>query len=179
MRICLYGGAGIGKSVLASWLFYKLKQQHISVELINEYIKQWAWEGRKPESFDQMYIFAKQLRQEDILVRRGVHIVTDSPLPLQLAYAKQQNCPFYEDLLSLCKKFDKDHPAVHILLKRTAPFDAEGRYETYSQAVQMDYNIHNLLDSYSPGHYIYIDPLDEIGREAVLTAAIAAICRGN
>jgi DNA replication protein DnaC len=50
-RICLYGGPGSGKSKLACYLNYMLMDYDI--DLVSEYIKAWAYEGKIPESLDQ------------------------------------------------------------------------------------------------------------------------------
>jgi nicotinamide riboside kinase len=159
MRINIYGGPGSGKSTTAAYLFAKLKSQGQNVELVTEYIKTWAWEQRVPTGYDQAYIFAKQLRSEDLLTRRGIHVITDSPLPMQLVYAKRYACPFYDELYSLCKKFDQDHPSLHILLRRTVPYQTFGRYETLEQAKELDISIQTLLAGY--GSYMIFDPTAE------------------
>ena len=50
--ISLHSGPGTGKSTSAAQLFAELKQRHCSVELVREYVKKWAWEGRKISGFD-------------------------------------------------------------------------------------------------------------------------------
>jgi hypothetical protein len=60
-RICLHAGPGSGKSTLAARVFGELKVRGYDVEHVPEYIKTWAHAGRKPESYDQLYVFAKQL----------------------------------------------------------------------------------------------------------------------
>jgi len=45
--INLLGGPGVGKSTAAAKLFAKYKDEGKSVELVREYVKDWAWEGRK------------------------------------------------------------------------------------------------------------------------------------
>jgi hypothetical protein len=157
MRINIYGGPGIGKSTTAAWLFSRLKEEDYTVELVTEYIKSWAWEGRVPSSYDQNYIFAKQLRREDILTRKGVHLISDSPLPLQLVYAKKYNCPFYPELFSLCKKFDAQHPSLNVLLARTKAYQTQGRFETFEEAQDVDKRVVDLLREYD-AKYIRIDP---------------------
>lgn len=151
MRFNLYGGPGVGKSTTAAAIFVQMKNKGHRIELVTEYIKSWAWEKRPTVSYDQLYVFAKQLRREDILTRQGVHIVTDSPLPQQLVYAKKYNCNFYEDLKNVCKKFDDQNPSMNIFLKRTVPFQTEGRYETKEQAEAIDQSTLELLREFQPG----------------------------
>lgn len=63
-RINLFGGAGCGKSCLASKLFADLKAKNYKIELVQEWIKPWAYDGRFPKSWDQFYVFAQGLIQD-------------------------------------------------------------------------------------------------------------------
>ncbi len=145
MRICLYGGPGIGKSTTAAKLFTELKKLGVNIELVTEYVKTWAWEDRKITSYDQVYIFGKQLRAEDLLVRKGVNIITDSPLLLQLAYSRRNKDPFVPELLNIHTRFTETHPAFNILLRRTVPYSQHGRYETAAGAIEIDNITKDLL----------------------------------
>lgn len=84
--IHFYGAPCSGKTVAASRLFHDLKIQHINVELVTEYAKQWAWESRKITKFDQIYIVANQIHRETVLLDKVDMIVTDSPFPLGSFY---------------------------------------------------------------------------------------------
>jgi AAA domain len=157
MRICIYGGPGIGKSKLAAWLYTSLSMK---VELVTEYVKSWAYEGRLPTSYDQLYLFAKQLRAEDLLIRKGLHLVTDSPLPLQLIYAQRQQLPYYDELYKICKKFDKTHPYCNVSLKRVVPYSQYGRFETEEEAKVIDMAILKLLHKYDRT-VLWFDPVKD------------------
>lgn len=165
MRICLYSGPGCGKSTLAAWLFSQLKMSHINVEFVAEYIKGWAWDKRKIESWDQYYIFAKQLHAEDKVLRHGVHIVTDSPLLMQVAYIQRQNNCYDQELLSACRKFDSTYPSININLTRSVKYNTEGRWENLDQAIEMDKRITYLLNDYGEIYQNFC-PLD---KEAILS----------
>lgn len=146
MRINLFGGPGIGKSTIAPYIFSQLKIQDYSVELVHEYIKEWAYINRVPESFDQIYIFAKQLHKEDVVLRKVDHIVTDSPLLLQCVYARKYESPFTKEMISLCKKFQNKHDSIDILLQRDdTTYKQEGRYETFDEALIVDKNLELFL----------------------------------
>ena len=83
MRINLLAGPGSGKSTTAAWLFSELKIRHISVELITEYVKSWATQKRQVTTFDQVYLFGKQMQYEYRFLNNGIkNVVTDSPLIL-------------------------------------------------------------------------------------------------
>lgn len=146
MRINIFAGPGCGKSTVAAFLFAELKQRNVCCELVSEYIKSWAWEKRIPESWDQHYIFAKQLHAEDILVRRGVNTISDSPLWMQCAYMHKSNSIFLPEKLSECRKWDDKHPAANILLKRVVPYDPAGRYQNEDEALEMDRIVKKILD---------------------------------
>lgn len=86
--INLFGGPNSGKSTAAAGLYYKLKTRGMNVELVREYVKNWAWEDRKPGTFDQPYIFGKQLRYESMLYGKVDYLVTDSPLIMSGYYER-------------------------------------------------------------------------------------------
>jgi hypothetical protein len=157
-RLNFYSGPGTGKTTTSSDVFAKLKNRvihggmDIQVELVQEYIKNWAWEGRKPIGFDQVYVCAKQMRREEIPLRNGVDlIVTDSPLLMQCAYARKYNVPCWEHLVGAVEEFEKVYPSFHIFLERgDRPYVAKGRFQTTEEAKQMDEYIKGMLTLYVP-----------------------------
>ncbi len=82
----LYGSPGTGKSTTAAGVYYFLKMQHKHCEMVREYIKSWAWEGRTPNNYDQVYLFGKQAKYESLLYGKVDFIITDSPLLLSGFY---------------------------------------------------------------------------------------------
>jgi nicotinamide riboside kinase len=92
-RISLFGGAGSGKTTMAARLFADLKMLGWDVEHIQEYIKARAYEKRFPTSFDQVYVFGNQLHREDRLLHHVNLVVTDSPVLMNLAYARHTGSP--------------------------------------------------------------------------------------
>lgn len=146
MRISLFSGPGAGKSVTAASLFAELKKLGYSVEFVQEYIKKWAYEGYVPKSYDQLYVFAKQLRSEDIALQHVEHVVTDSPVLMQVAYASKHNFEGVESLLELTRIFETCRPSLNIFLDRgDIPYQQWGRYQDYEQAKEMDTAIKNVL----------------------------------
>lgn len=166
MRVNLYGGPGLGKSTLAAWLFSQIKilRPDMQIEQVSEYIKDWAWDKRVPKSWDQFYVFSKQLNREDKVLRHGVHVVTDSPLLMQVSYIERSGSVFAEECLSACKKFDLKYPSVNIFLERKVPYNNEGRYENLYQAIEMDERITKLLSRFYDA-FVQFNPLD---KEAIL-----------
>src|ERR1041385_3278977 len=90
--INLYGGPGSGKSTAAAFFYYLMKKDGLSVELVREYVKDWAYEKRGIGTYDQIYFLGKQTRRESMLYSKVDWIVTDSPVMMNLYYA-QRYCP--------------------------------------------------------------------------------------
>jgi len=140
-RICLFGGPNAGKSVLAAELFAELKKRGYKIELVTEYIKLWAWQKLKPTSWDQFYILAKQIHNEDVILRNGGHIITDVPLWLIYTYCKWWKTDYTSDLAPLIETFDRQYPnTINIFINREdLPYKDEGRYHTKQEAEDIDY----------------------------------------
>lgn len=148
-RINLYGGACSGKSFTAAGLFYRLKGDKTKVELVSEYIKEMAYEGRKPISFDPLTIFAMQLRFEDTRLRYMPYIISDSPLMLQVFYSKKYKFLSWDKLYGLACDWESLYSSLNIFLDREGlEYQQEGRYETYAEAVENDHLMMDFLDDY-------------------------------
>lgn len=149
--ISLHSGPGTGKSTSAAQLFAELKQRHCSVELVREYVKKWAWEGRKISGFDEYYFVGHQIREESLLFGKVDYIVTDKPLLMDIYYAEKYAGPtiargiraavtsYYE----ACAEAGHQH--LHVFLKRSKPYDKRGRFEDEVTARSMDLDIKVLL----------------------------------
>lgn len=158
-RICLYGGSGLGKSVVAAQLFAELKKLHLNIELITEVVKPLAIQKRFPKSFDQFSILGKQITKEDELLPYVDYIITDSPVLLNAAYSRYYKCPFADQCEQVALQFEAEYKGLHILLTRDGlPYDQSGRYQNEQQARDMDNNIKQLLDKYL--EYITIPSMD-------------------
>lgn len=155
-RINIYGGPGTGKTTTASDLFAEFKRMcvdssiDVQFELTQEFVKEWAWEGKKIQGFDQVFIFANQQRREEIPLRAGVqHIFTDSPLFLGAAYARKYHSKTFGPLIALAELHEEEYPGLHIFLDRgDRPYVSKGRYEDIDGAKRMDDYILSLLDLY-------------------------------
>lgn len=146
-RINFFAGPGAGKSTTSAWLFAQMKMDGYNVELVDEYVKNWAYEDREPTSFDQIYLFAKQARKEDLVLRNGVDfIISDSPLMLSASYAKKNTPNLFYPLRDLALQFDEVYKPLNIFLYRESkPYNSVGRYQTLEEAKEMDAFIEDTL----------------------------------
>lgn len=141
MRINFYGGPGVGKSTLAALTYAHLRQQGRHAELVQEWIKTWAYLGRRARSFDYVYTFANQLHEEDRLLQAGVEIITtDSPVYLQCMYASWHCVEATNELKQIADRFEAVYPSVNFLVQRPqfAAYEQAGRYEDLDQALRLD-----------------------------------------
>ena len=139
-RVSVYAGPGAGKSVLATWLFAELKIAGTNIQFVEEYVKKWAYEKKPISSFDQVYLFAKQMHKEDSYLKNGAEIIiTDSPILQIGGYAKRNGDLFADELISIAQKFNNIYPSVNIFLDRDGiEYKQDGRYEDYDAARKTD-----------------------------------------
>lgn len=161
--INLLGGSGLGKSTTASLVFGELKLRGELSELVREFVKEWAWSGKKVGPFGQSIIYGQQLERESSLYNKVEFIVTDSPLLLCPVYQKHYNGhesikhSVFSDM-KLAAKQDVVH--INFLLTRKKPFDARGRYEDEKTAKTIDRKVEAFLD-YHGIDYILVDVADQ------------------
>lgn len=148
--INLFAGSGSGKSTTAALLFGNMKLRGLTAELVREYVKTWAWSGKKVEAMDQLYLLGKQTNYEKTLYGKVDYIVTDSPVLL---------CGIYEEYWSHGQKTyaaraalsyldhakEKGIEHINYFINRKKPFDPRGRYETAEQAREVDKYMKNYL----------------------------------
>ena len=147
-RINLFGGPGCGKSTMAANVFAYLKKQGTEIELVDEYVKSWAWEGREVNPFDQVYLFAKQMRKEYLVLSSSSNmIITDSPLCLSIAYGKKYKFKNWQQLQIIANKFEQEFPSLNFFLVRDGcEYKHDGRFETYEEALEVDRLIMSHMD---------------------------------
>lgn len=160
--INLLSGSGTGKSTLASGLFYTMKSENKSVELVTEFIKGLAWQGHKIGPLDQFWISGEQSRREASLYGKVDYIITDSPLLLSPAYESFYKGKSIVDeavnkFLLQAEELGVEHK--NYFLKRNKVFDPRGRYETEQQAKDFDEFLLDRLN-FNDISYTYVDVPD-------------------
>lgn len=149
--IDIYGGPGIGKSVLAAQVYTELSRQGESVELVREYVKPWAWNGIAVKKWDELYIFAKQLKAEADMYGKVKYLVTDRPLGLSIAYSKlygsgPSQIRMRELVYSVLDEHKEDGIShLPVLMQRRHPYSNEGRFETSNQARLIDMHCQQMF----------------------------------
>lgn len=141
----LYGGPGIGKSTTAAALFAELKYRGYNTELVLEYAKEAAWEGRGKKIFAaQEYIFAKQHFRIAKVIDEVEFIITDAPLLLSLVYAPQDYLP---SLRQVVRQAYDMYENIDVFLRRSEEkaFNPKGRLQNEEEANQLDVDIYEML----------------------------------
>lgn len=161
-RINFYGGPGSGKSRLAAKVFSSLVDYNVAH--VTEWIKKWAIQGIKPESEDQLFVFANQVHEEDLLLRKVDFIVTDSPIFLNVCYSSFYGYEGSESLIKLAKNFDAKYKPLNFYINRTVPFEQFGRYQDFNQSIEFDNYLLNFINKHVDGenHIIDVNNFDAI-----------------
>lgn len=160
----LFGGPGIGKSTAAWTAAAWLKKRGASVELANEFVKRWAWQGREIKPVDEPVISGQQLAEEADLLGRVDFIVTEKPILLGLTYCRLYQPPeitrAVEETIATCYAHAASvgHQRVNVLLRRAAGnYDTRGRYENRVQAELIDCIAEQVLGELTCGPVYFAD----------------------
>ena len=147
LRVNFYGGPGVGKSTLAARVYAELNRASaVSTELVREFIKGWAYEGKEPDGWDQVFTFASQLYEEHRLAKAGVEVVvTDSPVLLQCVYAGLKDAVAASHLVNLALYYEKAHTALNFFVARRVAYDPSGRFQTPGALAELDKRIEACL----------------------------------
>lgn len=154
MRINLFGGPGVGKTTLASSVFALLRRQGVPCEMVPEWIKQWAYEGRVQQGFDPFYAFARQLHSEEESLRHVGVTISDSPVYLQCMYADKNAPSIADDMWSIAHTYEQTYPSRNYYVTRDGDYEQSGRWESHADAVDMDLHIRSKLLLYKIPHKV-------------------------
>jgi len=145
-------GPGVGKSTKAAELYAKMKELGYSVELVREVAKEWAWEKRKINEFDQVYLAGQQIRKESMLFGKVDYIITDSPVLLAGFYMERNHKHGY--LTEMIKSYYSSAELHKVktknyILTRQKEYDPNGRFESEEEV--------NILDIELEKYFEYFD----------------------
>jgi hypothetical protein len=146
--INLFGGPGSGKSTTAAGIFYRMKQQHASIELVTEYAKDMVYDGQGEllrGGKHQSYIFARQHYRIQRLVGHVDWAVTDGPMLLTLVYM-DPNAPDAEALTIMAKTGHTLYDNHNFYLVRPDTFQQYGRVHDETESRSIDRKILSMLE---------------------------------
>lgn len=139
--INLLGGPGVGKSTIASGLFYKAKKDGQLCELIHEVAKDLTYEKRYTALSCQPFVFGKQLMKSWRLMDESEYIITDSPILLSCIYGAEWGSDFVKSCLDIFNTFNN----ANFLLKRKKAYVQVGRNQNEAEAREIDSKVEEFL----------------------------------
>ena len=149
--INLFGAPGVGKSTAAAYLYHLLSSKGISTELVTEFAKDLIWDGCEHTlafGLEQPYVFGNQLHRIERCVGSVDVIITDSPLPMTIAYDNSGSQAFKE---LVCECFD-DYNNINCFLSfdsdngRDVDYNSAGRLQTLAESVAIEEKMKQILD---------------------------------
>ncbi len=153
--IGLIGAPGSGKTTCAAWLFVQMRLSGLNCEMASEFAKDLFWDESNAWK-DQLYVFANQWRMIDRVLCRTDYVVCDSPPILSLFYNRPHSDAFVELVLEKCSQFDTSL----FLLKRSVPYDCNGRRETEEEADRLHDEMSEWLDLHGIKHELVESTVD-------------------
>lgn len=141
--ISLFAGPGAGKSTTAAALFVRMKRERFDVELVTEYAKDLTYEKSFSKLSNQLHVLAEQNYRLARLVGQAEYAITDSPLPLSLAYCQPKDERWVKDMVE--HLWWGEYSNLAFVLKRTSlPFQQLGRNQNFEEAKALDEKIYKL-----------------------------------
>lgn len=142
--INIFGAPGVGKSTTATGLFNVMKLKGLNVEYVSEFAKDLTWGKDWMGLSHQLSILAEQDYRLRRLEGQVEWVITDSPLPLQIAYMGDEWLNIGLDRLAW-DAFDRyDNYSVLIQRNAAVTYQMAGRNQTMEQAMMLDNVIDNL-----------------------------------
>jgi hypothetical protein len=151
----LFGGPGCGKSTGAAYVFSRLKEAGVNVELVTEFAKDLTWD-KSDALNDQLYVFANQFHRLYRCKRSGVDVVvTDSPLLLSNLYRDRHSPFFGKPFTNYVEHCHGGFNNLNYFIRRVKPYNPCGRREDEASAKAMDKKILAVLKG-----FMFFDEVD-------------------
>jgi hypothetical protein len=146
LLVNIFGGPGIGKSTIASGVFYLLKTRGVECELIPEFAKDCVWDDHQSIFDNQLYVFATQHHRIFRCLGKVDALVIDSPLLLPVIYGASIQNEHFEQLV--VEEFNARTNINFILQRGDFEYQPNGRNQDEDEAVEIDNQVIELLHKY-------------------------------
>lgn len=149
ININLFGGPCVGKSVVASELFVKMKKHNYKVELLSEYAKDLTYGEDNIKLSDQIHILGEQHHRLFRLKDKVDYVIHDSPILLGVAYSDNiKDNIVREKYIELCRAVFDSYNNFNVFLSRNMDFEYQeyGRNQNVIEAINKDYEILKFLN---------------------------------
>lgn len=145
--INFFGGPGVGKSTLASGLFYLFKKEGLNCELINEYAKRKVWEESYKVLDNQLYVLGKQSHAQFICKNKVDYIITDSPILMSIYYGQKYKTGASLAFQNMVREVFNSYHNINVFVEKGSDsYDEDGRIETKEEALEVHNGIKTLLN---------------------------------
>lgn len=171
----LLGGPCVGKSMMASQLFVYLKKENVNTDQIAEFAREEIYSNAQKNLENQVYVFGHQQHRQWRLQDKVEVAITDSPLFLNICYAKTSNPYFAQFVYHEYLQYEN----LNYFLKRSPEFDFDaadkGRIHNLEESIAIDNRLREILQEYNveyseilPGeeHRIVQDVLQRLKKPA-------------
>ena len=151
-------------------LFYALKLKNKTVEMCPEIIKQWAWDGIKPNKYDQYFLMGQEIKQQSRLFGKVDFAISDSPVLQNAFYNWYLNGEdnLYQPFIDYRSITMADgHEFRNFMLFRNKPFEPNGRYQTAEEADNIAIHLVNYLEMHGM-HFPVLNGKDHERTEQIL-----------
>lgn len=138
---------------MAAALFADLKMHGFNAELVTEYAKDKVWEHNDTVFSNQVYILGKQSYRVSRVAGQVDVIITDSPILLSAIYNPDPE--IQNELEALTVKMFNQYNNLNIVLKRTFPYQKEGRIHSEEQSSEIYYKIIGCLNQNGIGYSVF------------------------
>lgn len=138
---------------MAAALFADLKKRGFNAELVTEYAKDKVWEHNDTVFSNQVYILGKQSYRVSRVAGQVDVIITDSPILLSAIYNPDPE--IQNELEALTVKMFNQYNNLNIVLKRTFPYQKEGRMHSEEQSSEIYQKIIDCLNQNGIGYSVF------------------------
>lgn len=138
---------------MAAALFADLKKRGFNAELVTEYAKDKVWEHNDTVFSNQVYILGKQSYRVSRVAGQVDVIITDSPILLSAIYNPDPE--IQNELEALTVRMFNQYNNLNIVLKRTFPYQKEGRMHSEEQSSEIYQKIIECLNQNGIGYSVF------------------------